>query len=198
MRLLNAASGHAAVQAAYGISLPSLANNGDFSLWQGARWLAQQWGVVANEAKSYDELYHMLDGVIWADRFLLLSPTSDLVVRVDQGAASYVPSDLVVLNPQMATDLALTNNAEWSCYLTANGEIAARVRWWRDGSPQSVDIEHSWGEGAALTLTEQGKKELEAKTGPLHINSIAWRTVQSEISGGMTKSAKAFSSKLLS
>lgn len=154
--------------------------------------------IVANEAQSYDELYHMLDSVIWADRFLLLSPTSDLVVRVDQGAASYVPDDLVVLNPQLAGDLGWTNDADWTCYLTANGEIAARVRWWRDGSPQSVDIEHSWGEGAALTLTEKGKKELEAKTGPLRINSIAWRTVQPERGGGNRQVAKATSSRLLS
>ena len=65
-------------------------------------------------------------------------------------------------------------------YINRPGRIVAKVIWWRDGGPVDLGDDVIWGGGVLLSVTPEGRAQLESATGPLNMQVHARRTVAPE------------------
>ncbi len=79
-----------------------------------------------------------------------------------------VPSHMLVICPYWLRSLRwrICDDSPLT-YVDGGNTIVARCIWWRDSGPVDCDENSQWSEGWLLDLTEIGKQQLEAKTGPL-------------------------------
>ena len=54
-------------------------------------------------------------------------------------------------------------------FLDASGTLDARIVWWRDGGPVDADDDVIRGQGTYLSLTPEGRQQLEVLRGPLDV-----------------------------
>jgi hypothetical protein len=95
-----------------------------------------------------------------------------------------VPSGVLVICPIWLRQLRWAPHPEnWLIYQNSSGRTAARISWWRDGGPVDLQDESYWGEGVAIVLTPEGRRELEAEVGTLFRSAIARRAVSQRAGG---------------
>lgn len=121
-----------------------------------------------------------------------------LVRRVSRSLLPQRPEFELALDAQLVRNLGWSPiNPEQSEWIGAGGNAVASVRSWRDAGPDGdVHSECLWGEGAMLTVTPDGLRELEAAVGPIFISVSAEREIHKE--GKQAGQRIAISSEVLS
>jgi len=114
----------------------------------------------------------------WIDGILPLSddPAPTIVRRLSQSQLPETPPTMLALCPIWLNRLFWRLHPDmWLTYLDRFGHVVARVTWWRDGGPVDIQEDVMWGEGVIVTVTQEGRAQLEALTGPLNIHVHARR-----------------------
>lgn len=126
---------------------------------------------------------HELPRAIWAESIVPLSsePASTIVRQFSESYMPEVPSDMLVLCPLWLKRLFWRRHPEnWLVYIDRIGRIVAKVIWWRDGGPVDLGKDVIWGEGVLLTVTPEGRAQIESAVGPLNVQVHARRTISPE------------------
>lgn len=84
---------------------------------------------------------------------------------------------------ELTLDPGLANRLGWiavtdgtSQWFDANAQLVAIAYCWRDGGPDGKPYDHSiYGEGAAITLTKSGRRQIENLIGPCCVETVARR-----------------------
>ncbi|SDN22705.1 hypothetical protein SAMN05216517_10947 [Janthinobacterium sp. OK676] len=138
---------------------------------------------ISIENERFDDCYMQLPAAVWIGRVLPLdndaAPTfiRKLVCSIDRGldSATYP----IVLCPNWLRKLQWRAHTNASgVYLDANGNIVARIVWWRDAGPVDLDDDSIFGEGCYVVLTTAGLAQYMAMRGKFVINVFASREVQ--------------------
>jgi hypothetical protein len=129
-----------------------------------------------------------------AERVVPLSnePASTIVRWFSESYMPEVPRDMLVLCPLWLRRLSWRRHPEnWLIYLDGTGRIVANVVWWRDGGPVDLGEDVVWGEGVFVTVTPEGRSQLESAIGHLNVQVHARRTVVAEIGGSEITNRRA-------
>ena len=109
--------------------------------------------------------------------FERLSGSALPVRSVTKRGLAPFPRFELTLEPRFASRLGWRLEAEGaSRWIDANDQLVATAYCWRDGGPDGQTHGNClYGEGAAITLTELGRLQFEALTGPRRIETVARR-----------------------
>ncbi|MGF6806040.1 tetratricopeptide (TPR) repeat protein [Paraburkholderia sp. Clong3] len=123
---------------------------------------------------------HELPLAIWAGSVVPLTdePATTIVRRFEETRLPGIPTDMLVICPLWLRRLSWRQHpGNWLVYLDRTGRVVARVVWWRDGGPIDIGEDGIWGEGVFVTVTPEGRQQIEAVTGRLKIQVRGRRTV---------------------
>lgn len=123
---------------------------------------------------------HELPQAIWVGSVVPLSdePAATIVRRFQETRLPGVPYDRFVICPFWLRRLSWRQHSEnWLEYLDSSDRVVARIVWWRDGGPTDIGEDGLWGEGGFITLTPDGRQQIESITGDLNIHVYGRRTV---------------------
>jgi hypothetical protein len=124
-----------------------------------------------------------LPGAVWAENIMALStePASTIVRRFSESQMPEMSIDMLVICPHWLRHLGWRRHPEnWLIYLDRTGRLVANVVWWRDGGPIDVGEDVLWGEGILVTITPDGRAQIENATGPIDVHVYARRTATRE------------------
>ncbi|ABE44554.1 ATP-binding protein [Polaromonas sp. JS666] len=121
---------------------------------------------------SLAEWFELLPRARWADgvKAMTRDPAPTIVRRFSDSVMSLVPRYQLVICPYWLRRLGWhSHENNWLVYVDGSGDLMARIVWWRDGGPVDVDDDVIWGEGVYVSLTAEGRRQLEAIAGSLTI-----------------------------
>ena len=126
---------------------------------------------------------HKLPEAVWVEGLVLLSdePAETIIRRISETFLPGIPSNLLVICPLWLKRFSWQQHPEnWLAYIDETGRVVANVIWWRDGGPVDIGEDTLWGEGFIVTITPEGRKQIEAVSGHLLVKVHARRTHSSE------------------
>jgi hypothetical protein len=135
------------------------------------------------EGADLDGWMHSLPRAAWFDDMIALSeePSPIIVRRLELRDGPGIPSRFLVLCPRWVHQLGWRRHADnWLVYVDGKGSPVTRAFWWRDGGPTDVQEDVFWGEGVAVILTSEGRRQIEALVGELPHAVAVRRLVQPE------------------
>ena len=144
------------------------------------------------DAKPREDLSSWIAGLpraIWVEGIVPLSdePAATIVRRFSQVDMPEIPRDMLVICPLWSRRLGWRRHPlSWLVYVDALGRVVANIVWWRDGSPGDLQEDIQWGEGVLVIVTPDGREQLEAAVGPLHLQVGARRTISPQPGDGET------------
>jgi hypothetical protein len=142
------------------------------------------------DAAPSEDSSHWTDDLpraVWVEDIVPLSdePAATIVRRFSQSEIPEIPSDMLVICPLWLRHLGWRRHPEnWLNYLDQGGRFVAKVVWWRDGAPGDLRDEVVWSEGVLVMITPEGRAQLEAAVGPLHVQVRAGRAILDESGDG--------------
>ena len=127
------------------------------------------------------EWSRLLPQALWVDglRATTEQPARTIVRRLSVGLAPQVPAYQLVLCPHWLERLGWRSHPDnWLVYQNHDGQVVARLVWWRDGGPVDFGDDAIWGEGVYVVVTAAGMAQIEALAGVLPMNVYARRYVR--------------------
>lgn len=108
-----------------------------------------------------------------------LSPT--VVRTLEYNELASIPALHLIICPNWLRRLYWRRHPEDQLvYLDATGQRVAQVIWWRDGLKQDVRDYGFWSSGSLVTVTAEGRRQIEAVCGPLTIMARATRSYRED------------------
>ncbi len=108
-------------------------------------------------------------------------PSRYFVALMDGTGVPTIPRYMPIVCPLWSTQLRwLPHSANRFVYQDSAGTPVARTMWWRDGGPPIQRVDSARGEGFLVLLSRVGRSQLETVSGPLHVESLCWRSIENE------------------
>jgi hypothetical protein len=130
------------------------------------------------------QIIYDLPQAVWVDGIIALGydPAPTIVRRFEEKHFFNIPRHMFVICPLWLKRLFWRQHPDnWLIYLDGTGKVVANIVWWRDGGPIDIDEDATWAEGVFVTVTPEGRAQIESVVGHLNIYVHARRTFSSEL-----------------
>jgi hypothetical protein len=124
--------------------------------------------LEVGESDDLHEWFRLLPQARWANGIRVmtkeLAPT--IVRRLSGSYTPEVPEFMLTICPLWLRRLGWHPHADnWLVFLDKDGDVVAKIVWWRDGGPVDIGDDAIWGEGVYVSLTPAGRAQIEAIAG---------------------------------
>ena len=148
-------------------------------------------GLELGEHDQYFEGFELLPRATWIGRIVAnsKSPASSLARGLLVSRIPEVPRHRLTICPHWLLRLGWhPHPSNELVFMDKSNALVARIVWWRDGGPVDVNDDVIWGEGAYISLTMDGKQQVEVIMGPLNVRVHVRRSYESESNQGVVRS----------
>ncbi|NKL76337.1 ATP-binding protein [Rhizobium leguminosarum] len=136
-----------------------------------------------NDGDFIEESLDTIPDSIWIDgvRPLTDEPAPTIVRTLQHSELGGTPEFLLTICPFWLQRLSWRRHPEnRSVFLDTTGRRVVQLIWWRDGVPQDVREHGFWSDGVLVTVTAEGRRQIEAANGPLTIVARATRSYRED------------------
>ncbi len=135
--------------------------------------------------------FELLPSVYWLGQVYSPSsrPAQTIACNLLVSLIPQIPRNRLTICPHWLERLSWhSHSTNDLVFLDRENILVAQIVWWRDGGPVDIDDDFIWGQGMYLSLTPEGRQQLEMVIGPLNVRVHVRR---SYIPGSRNESEKS-------